>query len=81
MDLPDREVDAAYFDLYSVKLLVKHGEEVINLSFEMVLKTLLADLLMDTLVEPFHNSILDLTNALQVGKVFLKFVAIWSHAL
>ena len=36
---------------------------------------------MDTLIKPFHNSILDLTNALQVGEVFLKFVAIRSHAL
>ena len=81
MDLPNREVDAAHFDLYSVKLLAKHGEEVINLSFEMVFQTLLADLLMDTLVKPFHNSIFDFTNALQVGEVFLEFVAIGCHAL
>ena len=81
MDLPDREVDTAHFDLYSVELLAKHVEEVINLSFEMVFHTLLADLLMDTLVKPFYNSIFDFTNALQVCKVLLEFVAIGCHAL
>ena len=81
MHLPYAEVNATYFHLYYIELPLQTGLEILYLALQVVLKTLLADLLVNALIEPFNHSVLYLTDALQVGEVLLELVAIRRHAL
>ena len=80
MHFPDGEIDSTDLNLDGVELLLKHCQEIIDMAYQMVLETLLADLLMHTLIEPFNDCVFNFADALQVGEVFLEFVAIWGHA-
>lgn len=63
MNLPDGEVDATDLYLYLVKLLLQLNEEVVKLSLQMIFQTLLADLLVNTFIEPLNYSVFYLAHA------------------
>ena len=81
MHLPYTEVNATYFHLHYIELSLQTRLEIFYLALQVVLKTLLADLLVNALIEPFNHSVLYLADALQIGEVFLELVAIRRHAL
>ena len=76
MDLPNREIDSAYLYEHYLKLLAELEQEVVDLTHDMSLHAVHADLPIHIFVKPFNHCVLHFADALKVREVFLQAVAI-----
>jgi hypothetical protein len=71
VDLPDREVNAAYFNKDDLELLAELLQEVIDLPYYMSLHAVHADLLIYFFIEPFDHSVFHFADSFKISEVLL----------
>lgn len=80
-NFPNWKVDSSNLNMDDFELLSQLFEETVNLSTYMLFEIIGTNSLVKLFVKPFLNCIFYFADPIEICKVFLQFIAIWSHIL